>query len=97
MQEAVVGGWLDGRLGAGWRGVGCGPLVQRAVLVELWKKKGHAALGFPAYALPAPASLSLHFYMALSIIGEFHQDRLLSCYHVGDDIFLTIIIFLSLF
>lgn len=37
-------------------GGGGGGLVQRAVLVELWRKIVHAALGFPAFAL-APHSL----------------------------------------
>lgn len=30
-----------------------GALVQRAVLVELWRKIVHAALGFPAFAHPS--------------------------------------------
>lgn len=47
------------------RGGGVG-LVQRAVLVELWRKIVHAALGFPAFALaasppPLPSLLSLSF------------------------------------
>lgn len=33
---------------------GGGGLVQRAVLVELWRKIVHAALGFPAFALVSP-------------------------------------------
>lgn len=33
---------------------GDGAMVQRAVLVELWRKIVHAALGFPAFALAAP-------------------------------------------
>lgn len=33
---------------------GGGGLVQRAVLVELWRNIVHAALGFPAFALASP-------------------------------------------
>ncbi len=33
---------------------GDGGLAQRAVLVELWRKIVHAALGFPAFALASP-------------------------------------------
>lgn len=36
---------------------GGGGLVQRAVLVELWRKIVHAALGFPAFALVSPPPL----------------------------------------
>lgn len=43
---------VDGRLIEG-----DGALVQRAVLVELWRKIVHAALGFPAFALAAPPPL----------------------------------------
>lgn len=40
----VVRGLMEGGMGA---------LVQRAVLVELWRKIVHAALGFPAFAHPS--------------------------------------------
>lgn len=36
---------------------GEGGLVQRAVLVKLWRKIVHAALGFPAFALTSPPPL----------------------------------------
>lgn len=53
----------DGRLRGG--GVGVGGLVQRAVLVELWRKIVHAALGFPAFALARPPLPSLSSLPAL--------------------------------
>lgn len=44
-------------------------VVQRAVLVELWRKIVHAALGFPAFAL-APLPLACFVLDALRLYGS---------------------------
>lgn len=44
-------------------------VVQRAVLVELWRKIVHAALGFPAFAL-APLPLACSVLDALRLYGS---------------------------
>lgn len=50
---------------------GDGGLVQRAVLVELWRKIVHAALGFPAFALASPPPLCLQ--PARSVLDALQQ------------------------
>lgn len=50
---------------------GDGGLVQRAVLVELWRKIVHAALGFPVFALASPPPLPLQ--SARSVLDALQQ------------------------
>lgn len=50
---------------------GDGGLVQRAVLVELWRKIVHAALGFPAFAPASPPPLPLQ--PARSVLDALQQ------------------------
>lgn len=54
-----------------------GGLVQRAVLVELWRKIVHAALGFPAFALTRPPLPSLSSLPALLLtpFGRMESAR----------------------
>lgn len=62
---------------------GGGGVVQRAVLVELWRKIVHAALGFPAFALATPSSpLSLSCLPALFLTPLSSMETALTIFHL---------------
>lgn len=51
-------------------------VVQRAVLVELWRKIVHAALGFPAFALAPPSPCLLCSRRPMAVwLGQYFSSR----------------------
>lgn len=63
---------------------GGGGLVQRAVLVELWRKIVHAALGFPAFALANSPSPSLLLSTSSVLDALQHYGNCLDSISAGD-------------